>query len=342
MPAIALRAAAWYLPTELVAVADLPELAGLPEGQRQTCLALGIERVPADPRLDAVGLAAHAARRALAEARLDPAELDALIVVESRVPDTFVTSEATRLQALLGAHPALSFSVGGLGCASVAPGLLAARGLLCADPDLANILVVHGSKPATTRRYRHPVTVHGDSGAAVVVSRDGPVRILDILLETSGKYWDLFRVDYRDRPCAHWREECTDPAKYSFELAVETRHRLCELYRRLLDRNGLRPADIARHLSQNLSVGAFRFYEESLGVPIADACFDNLRRYGHLGVNDAILNLYTAPGPGTATGPGQAPEAGRAVVFNVSPAAAWSAMLVATGENPASGRSHCL
>lgn len=63
------------------------------------------------------------AYQALADAGLSPAELDALIVVESRAPQAFVASEPTRLQALLGADRALSFSVGGLGCTSIVPGL---------------------------------------------------------------------------------------------------------------------------------------------------------------------------------------------------------------------------
>ncbi|MFN2496067.1 MAG: ketoacyl-ACP synthase III family protein [Pseudonocardiaceae bacterium] len=329
MAAIALRAAAWYLPADVIAVTDLPELPALAESERETCLALGIDHVLADPDLDAVELAARATRQALAQAGLSPAELDALIVIESRTPQTFLTSEPTRLQQLLGADRAMSFAVGGLGCASVAPGLLAARGLLCADRDMANVLVVHGCKPATPHRYRHPVTVNGDCGQALVVSRDGPVRILDILVETSGRYWDLFRVDYRDRPCARWREECTDVSRYSFELAFETRNRLRELHRRILDRNGLQSGDISYYLSQNLSAGAFRFYEEALGVTVARACVDNLRRYGHLGPNDVLLNLYTAIG--------SVPPAdfGRAVIFNVSPSASWSAMLLAGSESTA-------
>lgn len=329
---IALRAVASYLPELTVAVADLPELAGMSDGERETCLALGVDRVPADDSLTAVDLAARAAGQALAEAGLTAAEVDALIVVESRAPEALVASEATRLQAAVGAHRALSFTVGGLGCASIAPGLLTARGLLCADPDLSNVLVVHGSKPATPHRYRHPVTVNGDSGQAVLVARDGPVRVRDILTETSGKYWDLFRVDYRDRPWERWREECTDVAAYSFELAIETRNRLRSLHTALLRRNGLRPDSAPLYVGQNLSLGALRFTQDALDIKLADACFDNLRRYGHLGPNDALLNLWTALA---------AEPARQAVVFNVSPAAAWSALLVETG-TPTIGRAHHL
>ncbi|QDQ09905.1 3-oxoacyl-ACP synthase III family protein [Streptomyces spectabilis] len=322
----AIRAAACYQPDRVLAVAELPGLAELGDGERETCARLGIDEVRADESLTAFDLAVRAARQALSDAGLTAAELGALVLIDARVPDTLMSSAATRLQALLGAERALTFSVGGLGCVSLTPALLTARGLLAADGDLDHVLVVHGSKPPTPLRYRHPVTVSGDGGAAAVISRRGPVRVLDVVQETNGDHWDLFRVDYRDRPSARWREECRDIPQYSFRLAVESRIRLRELYQRLLDRNNLAPGDISRHLSHNLSEGAFRFTEEALGIKISTSCFDNLRRYGHLGPNDVLLNLRTELDRGGLA------EGQRAVLLSASPVAAWSLLLVEIGD----------
>jgi 3-oxoacyl-[acyl-carrier-protein] synthase-3 len=60
-------------------------------------------------------------------------------------------------------------------------------------------------------------------------------------------------------------------------------------------------------------------------VKVSPACADNLWEYGHLGPNDALFNLETAMAPG------ELPEGGLAVVLNMSPVAAWSAMLVEHG-----------
>ncbi|RSM44581.1 3-oxoacyl-ACP synthase [Amycolatopsis balhimycina DSM 5908] len=319
---IALAASAWYLPETSLAVSELPSLS---EAERAICAALGIDRVPADDTLTAADLAARAGRRALAAAGLDAHDVDVVLTVEPRAPQTLVSSEATRLQEMLGAGRAMAFSVGGLGCASLTPALLAASGLLRADPDLANVLVLHGSKPATPGRYRHPVTVNGDSGGALLLGRSGAVRIRDILLETNGAYADLFHVEYRDEPYPRWREECTDQATYSFRLAVETRNRLRSLVTRLLDRNGLGPADITCYLTQNLSTAAFRSWSEAIGAPISPVCPENLARYGHLGPNDVFFNLSSAREQGQFT------DGDRAVLLNISPAAAWSALLVTTG-----------
>jgi len=329
VPAVAIQATGWCLPEQGIAVADLLELRELSVPERQFCAELGIERVPADGEADSRTLAVHAARQALAEAGLTAAELDALILVEPRVPGTLLASDVTAVQAALGATRALSFSVGGLGCASIAPAVLTARGLLCADAGLSTVLVAHGSKPPTARRYRHPVTVQGDCGFAAVLSRHGPVRILDVVLETDGDYADLFRVDYQDVPVERWREECADIPKYSFRLALHTRDRLRAIHRRLLDGSGLREQDIAGYVCQNLSLATLRFYEEILGVAMEDACAQNLRNHGHLGPADALLNLATTLGANRwRTGD-------HVVLFNVSPVAAWSAMLVeiTTGED---------
>jgi 3-oxoacyl-[acyl-carrier-protein] synthase-3 len=313
------------MPERAVAVPELPELASLSESERRTCLALGVESVRADDGMSSADLAERAAREALEKAGVAARELGALIVVEPRSPERLLSSEATRLQQRLGADQAITFTVGGLGCVSITPALLAARGLMCADGDLGDVLVVHGSKPATAGRYRHPVTVNGDGGQALLLSRRGPVRLLDIVQETDGTHWDLFHVDYRDRPTREWREECTDLSTYSFRLAMETRGRVSALLNGLLERHGLKPGDVRGYVSQNLSMAGFTFSEESLGIELMSVCRENLRRHGHLGPNDVFLNLYTAIERKDLV------EGDRAVLINVSPVAAWSVLLAEVG-----------
>ena len=320
MALAALRATAFTWPDRTVAVDALPALTA---DERAACAGLGIEEIRADDTVSATDLAASACRAALAEAAVDPGDVGALVLVEPRAPDALLASDVTRLQALLGLAEATAFTVGGLGCVSSTPALLTARGLLAADPRLNHVLIAHGSKPAAPRRYRHPVTVNGDGGMAVVVSRSGPVRLLDLVQHSNGDYWDLFSLDYRTRPASRWVERCRDVREYTFRLAVESRNRLRALYAELLERNGLQPSDIDCHIAHNLSEGSLRFIAEALDTEVAPSCADNLRRYGHLGPADVLLNLHTELRAG-----GKRPG-WRAVLVNASPAAAWSAALVA-------------
>lgn len=322
---ITLASVAVHLPPAVVQVADLPELSERTEQEQATALGLGIETVTVDDAASAPDLAVRAARDALANAGVDAADLDAVVYIESRVPQAFMASEAAHVQARLGAERALSFSVGGLGCVSITPALMAAGGLLASNPAMQHVLIAHGSKPPAPRRYRHPVTVNGEAGLGVVVSRDGPLRIVELTLETNGTYWDLFKVEFKDRPVDDWVEECADLPTYSFRLAIESRNRFRSMNESLLARQHLGMHDVDRFVMQNLSEGAFRFYEEAFAIRFAEACRTNVRRCGHLGPIDVLFNLSTA------IESGEAREGERVLVMNASPSAAWSSMVVEIG-----------
>lgn len=310
---IGLAAVAPVLAGRAVAVAQLPERAALPEPEREVYDGLGIRTVLEDPTSPAQ-LAAAGARAALEQAGLDPLDVDALVLVEPRAPERLMTSDATQVQAATGAARAVTFSVGGLGCVSISAALMTAEGLLHANPGWEHVLVAHGSKPPGPRRYRHPVTINGDGGLGVVVTRDADTLVLSHQLRSDGAYWDLFGVEYRTRPASEWVEECRDPREYSFKLAIESRNRFRELA------GGL--GEVGHHVMQNLSEAAFGFYEELLGVTFARSCRANLATHGHLGSIDVLLNLHTGLQSGEIA-PGD-----HVLVLNNSPVAAWSAMVV--------------
>jgi 3-oxoacyl-[acyl-carrier-protein] synthase-3 len=194
--------------------------------------------------------------------------------------------------------------------------------LLGSDRNLDTVLIAHGSKPVGPRRYRHPVTINGDGGIAFLMRRQGRPEIVDIMLESDGAFWDLYRVEFKNRPFEDWVEECKSLRTYSFKLAIESRNRFRAMNDALLERNGVGYPDIKHYLMQNLSMAAFQFYEEAFGFLFAKACRANLEAYGHLGSVDIILNLKT----GIDTG--EFAEGDLALVMNNSPVAAWSSMLV--------------
>jgi 3-oxoacyl-[acyl-carrier-protein] synthase-3 len=317
-----IAAIASHLPGRPVRVTDLPEYAQLDEPARHVYDSLGIDTVMVDEGSDGSDLAAEAARAALESAGIAPGDVDALVVVGGRVPPLLMTSEATKVQADLGASRALTFSVGDLGCVSINSALAVGSALLDAHPQWDVVLLAHGSKPPSPRRFRFPVTINGDGGVAAVLTRAARPRIVDLALETNGEYWDLYRVDYQDRPFRDWIEECKSLKTYSFKLAIESRNRFAALNEAVLARAAKTPADVGCFLMQNLSAGAFRFYEEFFGIEIAKACRTNLARCGHLGSMDVLLNLQSAVEGGEA-GPGDL-----VLIMNNSPVAAWSTMLV--------------
>jgi 3-oxoacyl-[acyl-carrier-protein] synthase-3 len=304
------------LPEKQVSATEVAERENLPAMDREILERLGIAAVREAEGRPATELAAEAAR--LVEDRSP----GAFLLVGGRYPELLTASEATRAQRDSGFTEGPAMGISELGCVSVSAALMVGRGLLAADPALPGVVLAHGNRPPGTRRYRRPVTLNGDGACAMRLDRGGALRIVDISLETNGEYWDLFQVDYLDKPFAEWQEACADLRRYSFSLAVESRKRFTRMNEEILGRQGLGLEDVDHFVTQNLSVGAFDFYEQSFDVSLARACRSNLQAYGHVGSTDIALNLQT----GMATGEFRTGDL--VLVMNNSPVAAWSSMLV--------------
>jgi 3-oxoacyl-[acyl-carrier-protein] synthase-3 len=319
MRAVGVESIAISLPPQRRAVAEIVDASDLDTHDRGVVAAFGIDTVAASHQ-SSHELAMAAARAALADAGATPDQLDVILHISSRVPERLMCSEATRVQAELGATRAIAINTGDLGCASSSAALLIAKSLLEANHGWARVLIVHGSITPTPGRVRLPVTVNGDAGMAILISaRDFRLALAAVVMRTTGKYWDLFYVDYLERPRQQWREHCTDPARYSFELAMDSRRAAGALADEL--RAAGADLDTADYLvTQNLSLAAFEFYEQILGQPVAGSCRAHLRHLGHLGAVDVFANteaLLPAAAPGE-----------RIALLNSSPAAAWSACLL--------------
>ncbi|MEU5082724.1 MULTISPECIES: hypothetical protein [Streptomyces] len=368
----------WH-PEHTLAVTDLPERATLPEARDRQLLALGIDRVRVAGGLTETDLAERAALGVLADSGTDPADLDGLLLVQGRAPEYLMASEATRLQHRIGATRALTLGVGDLGCVSSSAAIEIGAALLRGRGGPGRILVAMGVRAAATARYRPPMTVLGDCGAAFLLTtgdddsggvlsasggdtvggapytsgghtvgaapytsgsggpytpgdetaggaprpaggRAARYRLLGQELRSDGRYADLFRIRYRELPPERWAEECADENAYSFQLAIESRNRLRDLNAELLRRCATTQDELAAVVMQNLSMGAFAFWQDALGLKIADVCRDNLAGHGHLGPADVLMNLESlAP---------SVPAGGKVLVMNSSPVAAWCTALV--------------
>lgn len=322
VPMISLGPVSTAFPESTVAISDLAELSELPAARRAHALSLGIDSVRCAGDAAEHDLAAEAARGAIDRAGLTASELDALLVVGGRAPRYLLASEATRLQQRLGAERAFVAGIGELGCVSISAAFTLAAALLRGDPRCRTVLVVAAATAPTRFRYRAPMTILGDGAAAVVLGAGdkGRYQLVDHEVRSDGRYADLFRIDYRDRPSDQWRETCADEATYSFRLAVESRNRFTAMNNEILARNGLRMDDLGSVVMQNLSAGAFAFWSEALDVGIDPACHRNLAGFGHLGSVDVLVNLDLAA---ETRAPGD-----HLLLLNSSPVAAWSTSLL--------------
>jgi 3-oxoacyl-[acyl-carrier-protein] synthase III len=309
------------LPEAYQKVTDLPEYPDLGHDEQRFARDCGVETVGVLDGEDGAGLAARACRDLLADAFPGAPRPDALVLVAPRAPDVLLGSDAGHVQHAAGLGGGFSFTLDGLGCAGSSAAWGLARDLLAADPARQAVLIAHASRPTGVDRIRYPVAVIGDGACAMTLVRGGRPRLVAHRVHTDGRFHDLFRVDYRQAPWYEWREECASPDRYRFELAMHSRIQLSGLVDAVLADAGATRADVRATLMQNVTAGAFDFYETLLGLPIHEVCRENLARLGHLGAMDVVLNLDRLLARGSLR------RGDLVLVLNNSPVAAWAATL---------------
>lgn len=306
------------LPEERTAVGDLPEVAALGHEESEFVGSCGIRTVGVYEDIETGELAARACQELLTDHTAEP---DVLLLVGPRSPDVLLGSDVCRVQADTELASTFSFTVDGLGCAGSSAAWALARDLLAADPSRNSVLIAHASRPTGVDRVRYPVTVIGDGAYAMTIVRNGRPVPRAHRMETDGTFHDLFRVDYKQVPWYEWREECESPDRYRFELAMHSRLRLGRMVDEVLAEAGIGKDRVAATLMQNVTAGAFEFYESLLGLPIHGVCRDHLADYGHLGAMDVVLNLDRLLSSGDVQ------EGDSVLVLNNSPVAAWAVTL---------------
>ncbi|MFG3055731.1 3-oxoacyl-ACP synthase [Kitasatospora sp. NPDC048239] len=306
------------LPETLVPVGELPESAALDHDQAEFAAGSGVRTVGVI-ETSAAELAARACRELLAEG--SGAVPDTFVLVAPRAPEVLLSSDAARVQAEAKLEGAFAFTLDGLGCTGSSSAWALARDLLVADPARESVLIAHASRPAALDRVRYPVTVIGDGAYAMTMVRGGRPRLRAHRQATDGTFHDLFEIDYRSVPWYEWREVCTSPDRYRFELALHSRNRLASLVEQVLADAGIGKERIAATLMQNVAASAYRFYETLLGLPVHPVCGEHLAAYGHLGAMDVVLNLQALLARRELT------EGDLVLVLNNSPVAAWAVTL---------------
>ncbi len=316
---IGIKSMEFILPEKLYLVKDLDEVQNLSPQGEQIYSSLELDTVSIIEDADSIDLAAEASEKALTTAGIEAFDLQMIIFLQSRSPAYLMSSEATRVQERLGAKQALAFTITDNGCANINTALQIACNQLKLNDGIENILICAGSKPFGTERYREATTVIGDAGMGVVVGRTDRLQIVDIKTRTDGKFWDLYKIDYKHMLGHEYKEICTSP-RYKFELSIASRNNFSQMNQEIIEENHL--VGIDAYIMQNLSISAFKFNEDALKLKFAQICYDNCKKYGHLGSIDILLNLQTG------LQKGEIKNGDYVLLMNNSPVACWSSMVI--------------
>jgi 3-oxoacyl-[acyl-carrier-protein] synthase-3 len=319
---IGIKTIASAFPESMLPAGEIPGRKKLNSQELEYFNGVGIETVPVSTDQNGYPLAKAAAEKLLDKSNITGDDIDLIIFIQCRLPEYFMSSYSARLQNELKAKKALVMSISDLGCADMSMALKLAKDFLIANRQAENVLICYGNTPYSSSRYRFPVTIYGDAGIAVLVGRTDENKIVDVDIRVDGKYWDLFKVEYRDKKFEDYKEECTSLRKYGFELAIESKMRFTGINNDILKRNGLNREDIRHYILQNISVRAYEFYETAFSVSLSPVCRYNLRQYGHLGPADIMLNYQAGIDKGLFQ------RGDKVLIMNNSPVAAWSAVVI--------------
>jgi 3-oxoacyl-[acyl-carrier-protein] synthase III len=283
---------------------------------------VGINTIYAAEQFSGYDMAKQATLKLMENTGIAGTEIDLIIYIQSRLPQYLMSSSAARLQFETGAVNAVAFGLSDLGCTDMTMAIKLGRDFLMANKQAETVLISYGNSAYTPSRFRFPVTINGDGGVALLLTRTSDNEVVDINMKVQGNYWDLFQVDFHEKKFTEYQEYCTSLRKYGFELAIESKIQLLKLKQQILMQNGLDKKDVQHFILQNLSLRSYEFYETSFDIKLSEVCRYNLKKYGHLGPADVMLNYQAGLERGLFK------KGELVLIMNNSPVASWSNILV--------------
>ena len=254
------------------------------------------ERHIAEPDQAASDLALPAARQALEQSRLDPAELD-LVVVATVTPDMFFPSTGSLLAAELGAEDAAAYDLSA-GCTGFMYALAQAYGSV-AGGIARNALVVGAETLSKIINWhdRSTCVLFGDGAGAVVLGRVGEGGFLGFELGSDGEGGKELSIPGGGSRNPSSAETVAQEMHflqmngrevYKFATRV-----LVSSAEKLLDEVGLTVDDIDLYVPHQANKRIIDHAASKLGIP-EEKVFVNVDRYGN--TSSASIPLCLAQG----------------------------------------------
>lgn len=295
---IGIAAAAVAFPERKRDVASLfqVESAGLtPEIETR----LGIKEVPIADGESGSDLAVRACQDALQRAALDVAQVD-IIVDYSILPQEYLVpawNMSNKLQHVLGGKKAFTVGFSGGGATNFLVALSSAAAMLQANQKLSSALLVAADVTIPGNRILNPadpVTVMGDSAAAVILKQGGEqALVLETELHSEGSYHDVCYIPggaLANPDQAELYRFVLDRARYDAAPKTETLKKLLD---QILTRAGVDREELAFALYTNLSHVDQEEFSKALGFAPAQMDSNNLVSHGHLQGTDFVLNYLS-------------------------------------------------
>ena len=300
-PAAGIVGLGTWLPEGRVTSAEIAEASGLPEWVVREKLGVHAKPRPG-PDDGPTAMGVRAAERALADAGVDPAEVDTVISITEEYKEYPVWTAGIKLAHDVGARNAWAYDVGQK-CGTSVLALKQAHDLIAADPDVDTVLVAGGYRNGDLIDYRDPNVRFmynlGAGGAAAVVRRGRGHGIVGSHIVTDGSFSLDVRVPVggtvepvTPENAGRFRLEVPDPEAMKERLEAKSLGTFRDVVVRAAAKAGAEPAEI-RHLAMlHVKRSAHAWLLDALGLDASRSIY--LEDVGHVGQVDQILSLERA------------------------------------------------
>ena len=261
------RGVGHYLPDRVVPNAELATLVDTSDEWIRSRSGIERRHFAAEGEMTS-DLATHAARAALADAGLEPGDIDAIVLATSTADLTF-PSAATMVQGNLGMRNGFAFDVQAV-CAGFVFALTTANALILAG-TVKRVLVIGAETFSRLMDWtdRSTCVLFGDGAGAVVlegVEQPGTPQdrgILSTDLHSDGQFKDLLYVDggVSTGTTGKLRMQGKEVFRHAVEKLAETAHTA-------LDRAGLTPEDVAWIVPHQANIRIIEGTAKRMQVPM--------------------------------------------------------------------------
>jgi 3-oxoacyl-[acyl-carrier-protein] synthase-3 len=285
-----------YVPERVLTNADLESIVDTTDEWITSRTGIKQRRMAADNEFTST-MAAAASRKALAQAELDPAELD-LIIVATITPDMPFPATACLVQQELGAAKAAAFDLEAA-CSGFLYALEIAQAFIIAGVH-QNILIIGAEKLSSIIDWedRNTCVLFGDgAGAAVLQRRDGARGVLATRLGSDGTKANILAM-----PGGGCRQPATVDSvnerihflkmegKEVYKNAVTA---MTAAAKEVLERSGLGIEDIKCIIPHQANMRIISAIGDRLGAT-EDQVFVNLQKYGNTSAASVAVALDEA------------------------------------------------
>ncbi len=260
-----------------------------PEARQKAINGLGMNRVRVCSENGLYDLVLDAASKAIEESGLKARDINLILDYSTWSPDNAKgLSFAHRLSVDLSAETAmvLSFKVGG--CAGLHVAIKTALGWMATDSNIRNVLLVTGDAAPEGNRSLLPVTIHGDSGSAAILRREGTEgpTLLGVQAMTLGHLQNAITMSRTNgRP-----DIVVDAVCMERDVMPVYFYNMLLVINQALEACSLSLKDIDHFIYSNISRRDRESFCKMVGLPKGSLPSTPMAEYGHTFASDLLIN----------------------------------------------------